>query len=44
MKNVLLINGHEPYAFAEGRFNQTILEAIENELKDDFAITKTGKV
>ena len=41
MKNVLLINGHEPYAFAEGRFNQTILEAIENELKDDFAITKT---
>ncbi len=41
MKNVLLINGHEPYAFAEGRFNQTILNAIEDRLKEDFTIVKT---
>lgn len=41
MKKVLLINGHEPYAFAEGRFNQTMFEEIENQLKKEFEITKT---
>lgn len=41
MKRVLLINGHEPYAFAEGRFNQTMFDEIENQLKDNFEITKT---
>lgn len=41
MKRALLINGHEPYAFAEGRYNQTMFEEIENQLKNDFQITKT---
>ncbi|WP_430817262.1 NAD(P)H-dependent oxidoreductase [Carboxylicivirga sp. RSCT41] len=41
MKNVLLINGHEPYAFAEGKFNSSMLSAIENKLKGDYKITTT---
>lgn len=41
MKKVLLINGHEPFAFAEGRYNQTMFDEIENQLKNDFEITKT---
>ena len=41
MKSVLLINGHEPYAFAEGRFNQTMLDEIESGLQGWVNISKT---
>lgn len=41
MKKVLLINGHEPYAFAEGRFNQTMFDEIENQLEGKYEIAKT---
>ena len=41
MKNVLLINGHEPYDFAKGEFNSTMYAEIEKTLADKVNIEKT---
>lgn len=30
MKNVFIINGHEPYSFSEGRLNATLFEMAKN--------------
>lgn len=33
MKNVFIINGHEPYPFSEGKLNRTLVEMAEEHLK-----------
>ena len=34
MKNIFLINAHEPYPFSEGKLNQSLLEKAQAILKD----------
>ncbi|MGD8236131.1 MAG: NAD(P)H-dependent oxidoreductase [Chromatiales bacterium] len=42
MKNVFLINAHQPYPFSEGRLNQTLIEKAETQLAaKGYAIKKT---
>lgn len=42
MKNVLIINGHQPYSFAQGQLNQSLVERATRQLTDKgYAIQRT---
>ena len=42
MKNVFIINGHEPYEFSKGQLNKSLVERLENLLVNkDFEIKTT---
>lgn len=41
MKNILIINGHEKYPFAQGKLNQTLTEKMIELLKDNYNLKLT---
>lgn len=41
MKNILVINGHEPYPYAEGKLNQTLFENIVETLAPYYTLETT---
>lgn len=44
MKNVLIINAHEPYPFSEGKLNKTLVEMAEKNLSEKGYEIKTTSV
>ncbi|MDX8336807.1 MULTISPECIES: NAD(P)H-dependent oxidoreductase [Cetobacterium] len=41
MKNILIINGHEKYPFAEGRLNKTLMDKMVELLKEKYNLKTT---
>jgi modulator of drug activity B len=41
MKNIFIINGHEPYEFSKGLLNRSLIERLENLLPNDKFDIKT---
>ncbi|WP_299524726.1 NAD(P)H-dependent oxidoreductase [Winogradskyella sp.] len=41
MKNIFIINGHEPYEFSKGQLNNSLVERLKNALPNDHFEIKT---